>query len=267
VLRERNPFSGTTYATLTSVGNERTRVAAQAVLSGAALRVGFTLVPQMYRVALKFDPALSQIANNLRIVGALGHPVRHFEPQMFFSDSELADARATLANGGLREGQPVAVFVTQTSVTQRKSWRSERFRAAAEFLTKQYGAHILFVGTAAESAAVDALRGGLSFATTSVAGKTSLAQLAALMSLCSVGLTLDTGPLHLGRAVGLPMVIIAPAWSPPIEWLPLGNNRFRILKNADMASAPADYIIDEVSVDEVTTALADLLTRYPRRYS
>jgi ADP-heptose:LPS heptosyltransferase len=265
MLRQRNPFFGTTYATLTSVGNERTRVAAQAVLSGAALRVGFTLVPQMYRVALDFDPALSQIANNLRIIGALGHSVRHFEPQMFYSDSELAGARETLANGGLQQGQPVAVFVTQTSVTQRKSWRSERFRAAAEFLTRQYGAHILFVGTAAESAAIDALRGGLSFATTSVAGKTSLAQLAALMSLCSVGLTLDTGPLHVGRAVGLPMVIIAPAWSPPIEWLPLGNDRFRILKNADMTSAPADYIIDEVSVDEVTSALADLLTRYPRQ--
>jgi ADP-heptose:LPS heptosyltransferase len=263
VLRQRNPFSGTIYAALTSVGNERTRVAAQAVLSGAALRVGFTLVPQMYRVALEFDPALSQIANNLRIVEALGHSSRHFEPQMFYSDSEVAGARETLADGGLQQGQPVAVFVTQTSVTQRKSWRSERFRAAAEFLAKQYGAHILFVGTAAESAAIDALRGGLAFATTSVAGKTSLPQLAALMSLCSVGLTLDTGPLHVGRAVGLPMVIIAPAWSPPIEWLPLGNDRFRILKNADMASAPADYIIDEVSVDEVTTALTDLLTRYP----
>jgi hypothetical protein len=40
---------------------------------------------------------------------------------------------------------------------------------------------------------------------------------------------------------------------------------FRILKNADMPSAPADYIIDEVSVAEVTSALNELLTRYPRQ--
>ena len=263
VLRRQNPFSGTTYATLTSVGNERTRVTAQAVLSGASLRVGFTLVPQMYRIALEFDPALSQIANNLRIVEALGRPARHFEPQIFYSEADLAGARDTLAGSGVQPGQPVAVLVTQTSVTQRKGWRSERFRAAAEFLARQYGAHIVFVGTAAESAAIDALRGGLAFATTSVAGKTNLPQLAALMSLGSVGLSLDTGPMHVGRAVGLPMVILAPAWSPPIEWLPLGDDRFRILKNADMASAPADYIIDEVSVEEVKSALADLLTHYP----
>jgi ADP-heptose:LPS heptosyltransferase len=124
---------------------------------------------------------------------------------------------------------------------------------------------VLFVGTAAESAAIDELRGGLTFRTTNVAGKTTLRQLAAIMSLCNVGLTLDTGPMHIGRAVGLPMVIIAPAWSPPVEWLPLGNEMFRILKNADMPSAPADYIIDEVSVAEVTSALDELLTRYPRQ--
>jgi hypothetical protein len=57
------------------------------------------------------------------------------------------------------------------------------------------------------------------------------------------------------------MVIIAPAWSPPIEWLPVDNDRFRIFKNADMPSAPPDYIIDEVSVAEVTGALEELLSR------
>ena len=264
-LRQELPFRGTTYATLTSTGNERTLIAMQALLSGASVRVGFTVVPGMYRVPLAFDGALSQIANNLRIVETLGHSPIHSEPEIFYSETDLATAHETLALGGVEKGQPVAVFVTQTSVTQRKAWRAERFRAAAEFLREQYGAYVLFVGTAAESAAIDELRGGLTFRTTNVAGKTTLRQLAAIVSLCNVGLTLDTGPMHIGRAVGLPMVIIAPAWSPPVEWLPLGNEMFRILKNADMPSAPADYIIDEVSVAEVTSALDELLTRYPRQ--
>lgn len=265
-LRRENPFREAAYAAITSTGNERTLIAMQALLSGASIRVGFTVVPQLYRKPLFFDRDLSQIANNLRIVEALGHSPVHSEPEIFYSETELATARNTLALGGVETGRPLAVFVTQTSVTQRKGWRVERFRAAAESLRKRYGAHILFVGTASESAAIDELRSALTFPTTNVAGKTSLSQLAALMSCCNVGLTLDTGPMHLGRAVGLPMVIIAPAWSPPIEWLPLGNDRFRILKNADMASAPADYIIDEVSVDEVTAALDDLIVRYPRQH-
>jgi ADP-heptose:LPS heptosyltransferase len=87
--------------------------------------------------------------------------------------------------------------------------------------------------------------------------------MAALLSLCDVGLTLDTGTLHVGRTVGLPMAILAPAWSPPLEWLPLNNPRYRILKNADMVVCPPDYVIDEVSVDEVTGALRGLLQEFP----
>jgi len=261
-LRQQFPFRGATpFATLAPTGNERTRMIFQAVLGGASTRVGFTVKPELFRVPLTFDNTRSQIANNLRIVEALGHKAAHFEPRIFFSEQELAGARELLTACGVEPGQPIAVFVTQTSVTQRKSWRPERFRETAVFLKERYGAHILFVGTASESPAIDELRSVLSFATTNIAGKTNLPQLAALMSLCTIGVTLDTGPLHVGRAAGLPMVIIAPAWSPPIEWLPVDNDRFRIFKNADMPSATPDYIIDEVSVAEVTGALEELLSR------
>jgi ADP-heptose:LPS heptosyltransferase len=263
-LRLQKPFRGETFATLTSVGNERTVVGLQGLFSGTTLRVGFTLVPQLYRVALDIDPLRSLIDNNLRIIEALGHPSRHFEPQMFFSDADLSWARRTLSESSVQTGQMVAVFVTQTSVTQRKSWRRERFQAAANFLIEQYGAHILFVGTLAEAKAIDSLREGISHpaSTSSVAGKTTLPQLAALLSLCSIGLTLDTGTLHVARTVNLPMVIIAPAWSPVLEWLPLNNPRYRILKNADMATCPPNYIIDEVSIDEVKIELKNLIDAY-----
>jgi hypothetical protein len=61
------------------------------------------------------------------------------------------------------------------------------------------------------------------------------------------------------------MVIIAPAWSPAVEWLPLNNPRARILKNADLPTAPSDYIIDEVTVPEVEQNLNELLALYPPR--
>jgi ADP-heptose:LPS heptosyltransferase len=262
-LRQQLPFAGEKFATLTTMGNERTRIGLASLLSGATERVGFTEVPEIYREVFRFDPSRSLIDNNLRILEAFGHPFRHFEPQIFFGEPDLEWAKQTLAESGVRDGQMVAVFVTQTSVTQRKSWRAERFQAAARHMIERNGAHIVFVGTASESAATEALRAGLGNATTSVAGKTSLLQLSAMLSLCRVGLTLDTGTLHLGRAVGLPMAVIAPAWSPPTEWLPLGNPRYRILKNAEIATCPPDYVIDEVSVDEATAALDDLVAKYP----
>lgn len=263
-LLRQFPFRRERFVSIFPAGNERTRITLQALLGGASMRVGFAVQPALYRVPLQFDKTKSQIANNLRIVEALGHPAPHAEPKIFFSEQDENVALELLADSGINLSKPVVVFVTQTSVTQRKSWRPERFRAAASFLKERYDAQIVFVGTAAESEAIDELRSGMSFTTANLAGKTNLPQLTALMSLCTIGLTLDTGPLHIGRAAGLPMVVIAPAWSPPIEWLPVGNERFRIFKNADLPSAPPDYIIDEVSVDEVTTALADLMTHFGR---
>jgi ADP-heptose:LPS heptosyltransferase len=263
MLRRENPFREGDFVILTPVGNERTKIALQTLFAGAGARVGFTQVPALYRTGFAFDYTKSQIENNLSILPALGHPTRHFEPQMFFGAEDVDWADRKLVESGVQAGQVLAAFVTQTSVTQRKSWRKERFQAAAEFLIERYGAHIVFLGTASEAAAIDELREGIPHATSSFAGKTNLLQMAALLSLCDVGLTLDTGTMHVGRTVGLPMAIIAPAWSPPLEWLPLNNPRYRILKNAAMEDCPADYIIDEVSVDEVTGALRDLLAEFP----
>jgi len=262
-LRGNNPFRSGEFVVITPVGNDRTKIVLQSLFSGAGARVGFTQVPALYRAAFEFDYGKSQIENNLSILPALGHSTHHFEPEMFFGAEDVEWAERMLAERGVQAGQVVAAFVTQTSMTQRKSWRPERFQAAAEFLIQRYGAHIVFVGTASEAAAIDELRKRIPHATSSFAGKTNLLQMAALLSLCDVGLTLDTGTMHVGRTVGLPMAIVAPAWSPPLEWLPLNNPRYRILKNAELDVCPPDYVIDEVSIEEVTEALRALLEEFP----
>jgi ADP-heptose:LPS heptosyltransferase len=232
-------------------------------------------VPQLSSAPLVFDKRISQIGNNLRLVEALGHGSaligqlelnpELLEPQIFPSVADLDTAHTLLRQEGIDESRPIAVFITQTSGKQLKSWREDRFRAVAETLHQEQGMQIVFAGTASESPSIDALRKVFSFSTANVAGRTSLQELSALLSLADVALTLDTGPMHLARAVRLPMVVIAPAWSPAIEWLPLGNPRVRILKNADLDEAPEGYIIDEVSVIEVEQSLNELLTLYPPR--
>ena len=274
-LRQAKFFDRERYAVLLTTGNERSRIMLAAMLGCSPTRVGFTVVPELASASLHFDSQISQIANNLRIVEALGHgralleQLRRdsslIEPQVFPSAEDVSRAHALLHEHGIDERRPIAVFITQTSPTQRKSWRTERFRVVAEVLHRDYGMQIVFAGTAAEAAAIDSLREGLSFATANIAGRTGLLELSAVLGLSDIALSLDTGPMHLARAVRLPMVIIAPAWSPAVEWLPLGNPRARIIKNDDLPSAPEGYIIDEVSVGEVEERLRELLTLYPPR--
>ncbi len=274
-LRAAKVFEGETYAVLQTTGNGRTRVTLGAMMSGGHTRVGFNVYPELTSAAVAFDPQQSQIANNLRIVAALGHgaAMEHLlreepslaEPRVYPWGQDFGRVRQMLTDAGINEQEPIAVFVTQTSPTQRKGWRAERFRSAAEMLHREYGAQIVFCGTAAETARIETLRTGLRARNASLAGKTSLLEMAALFGIADIAVTLDTGPMHLARAMRLPMVIVAPAWSPPVEWLPVGNSRVRILKNLDLASAPEEYVIDEVSAEEVEAGLRDLLALYPPR--
>ena len=256
-LRMPGPF-----ATLTTVGNERSRVALACVLGGAGNRVGMTLVPELFRVPMAYDPAVSIIANNLHIVEALGHgKPPHVEPRIFPSADDLTHARGLLARFK-DPTRPNLVLVTQSSPGQRKNWRLERFVAAGRSLAERVGANIVLVGAPSERASVEAQAAEIGEHAMSFAGETTLHQLAALLSLCRVGISIETGTLHVARAVGLPTVIISPAWSPPIEWLPQGDTRYIAIKNLEGEEYP-EYMIDEVSVQEVEEAAERLWHAFP----
>ena len=259
-LRSANMFYGEPFAVLTSTGNERTPIALTAILSQASYRVGFTTRPDWFDDVYNFDPKQSQIDNNLRLLEPFGITRSGVEPLIAPDLAQKEEAKKLFEDAGLLPGRPVVPLVTQTSVTQRKSWRADRFRQVAQHLVAKYDAQLVFLGTSDEANAIEELRSSIDLPSTSFAGKSSIGTLAAILERCTLGVTLDTGPLHVARAVGLPMVVIAPAWSPPIEWLPVGNVDYRILKNATITSPPtADYIIDEVSVQEVVSAIDDLL--------
>ncbi len=261
-VRAAHLFGGEPYTTLFTIGNERTNVSLLSMLAGPSRRIGFAVHSGLLNCTLKFDPAISQIENNLRTLTAAGVPLAHGadrEPKIYPGAEPIG---VTLP---VRDGKLRIALATQTSVTQRKKWRNERWIAVITELRVRYGAEFVFIGTKAEAPAIDELRKRVPFETSSLAGRTTIRELAAALQQCDLGIMLDTGPLHVGRAVQLPIVVIAPGWSPEIEWLPVGNPRYRILKKSDFGSpVPGDYIIDEVSIEDVLQATEELLTTTAR---
>jgi ADP-heptose:LPS heptosyltransferase len=88
-------------------------------------------------------------------------------------------------------------------------------------------------------------------------------ELAALLAMSDAVVSLDTGTMHVGRAVGVPMVVIGPSWQRPIEWLPLGVPQVGILRGPDREGVPEGYQLDEVGAEEVIGALRELMAAYP----
>jgi len=87
-----------------------------------------------------------------------------------------------------------------------KLWTAERWAAVADALAARGDVRLLLTGGPGEEALVAAVRAGMHAPAPSLAGQTSLGQLAALLRQADLVLGVDSGPLHLAAAQGTPTV-------------------------------------------------------------
>jgi heptosyltransferase-2/heptosyltransferase-3 len=84
-----------------------------------------------------------------------------------------------------------------------KLWFAERWAAVADAL-QAAGARLVLTGGPDELALVGEVAGAMRSAVLTLAGQTSVGQLAALMRRAALVLGVDSGPLHLAAAQGVP---------------------------------------------------------------
>ncbi len=251
---------------LTATSDRRTRVALLAARVCRGWRGGFTAHASLYHHALRTDEELSQIGNNLRLAKLIGSPSVPSEPKMFYSEEDVAQARGLLAP--MRErSERILVAVTQGSGGQRTGWHDDRWVRVLAYAHEIHGYAVVLVGTGADALPIAALRNQTSGVASSLAGKTRIGELAALLAMSDLVVSLDTGSLHVGRAVGVPMIVLGPSWQKPVEWLPVGLPQVKILRGEDRAEVPEGYRLDEISAEAVMNALDEMTERFPARES
>lgn len=117
-------------------------------------------------------------------------------------------ALKTLLNAGVRpQGLRVAVGAG-ASYGSAKCWPPARFAKALNDFVSDTDADVILFGTAAEAAVSSAIAADLRRAPIDLTGKTSIADLPALLSQCHIFLGNDSGAMHVAAAVGLPVVAI-----------------------------------------------------------
>jgi ADP-heptose:LPS heptosyltransferase len=247
---------------LTGASDQRTRIALLGMFGSGGWRGGYTLKPALYRRPLEYDRSISLIGNNLRLAGIFGCKAESTEPRVFFSHENKETARALLREVN-PEGRPLVVMVTQNSGGQATGWHTERFVRVIRHAAEGLGCAVAYVGTSGDAAAIETIRQAAGGIGISVAGRTSVTELAGLLAMSDAMVTLDTGTMHVGRAVKTPMVVLGPSWQKPTEWLPLQVANVRILRGVDRDTVPENYRLDEISAESVIEALDDVLHTYP----
>jgi heptosyltransferase II len=184
------------------------------------------------------------------------------------------------ADGEFRDGRPLVILSPGRSEAWHFiRWPEENFVAVAEALHKRPGAHVLLMGGDAEVPIAERITAMLSarkIAVTNAAGKTSLMQSGALLKQADLLICNDSGPMHIGAAVGVPtLAVFGPANQS--RWAPYGPEHRVVRLDLDcspclfmgkLGKCPRIYLeCLRVPVDAVVRAAEEMLALAPARHA
>ena len=122
---------------------------------------------------------------------------------------EEKEAMATrLASLGIERGASIVAINPGATYGSAKRWYPDRFAAVADALSEEWGAAIVVVGSPAEAPLAGEIEAATRRGVLNLAGKTTVREMMALLSLSSFLVTNDSGPMHIGAALGVPLVAI-----------------------------------------------------------
>jgi ADP-heptose:LPS heptosyltransferase len=121
-------------------------------------------------------------------------------------DASIAHCEKLLAEAPFTNTGPL--ITVQAGASQgKRQWAPERFVKMISILVNKYNARVVLTGASKERPIIDPIVQGCNSPNViSVAGRTNVPQLSAMLKLSKVLVTGDTGPMHISVAVGTPVV-------------------------------------------------------------
>ncbi|HBA83214.1 MAG TPA: lipopolysaccharide heptosyltransferase II [Verrucomicrobia bacterium] len=157
-----------------------------------------------------------------------GSPLRDLEPRLTIPAELLKQTSARLSSLPL----PRIALIPGAARGPSKRWPAAHFAEVGRRLLQDKRAGILLLGSQSEHAVCAEIEKAMSAQSRvlNFAGRTSLPELAAALSLCDLAITNDSGGMHLAAAAGRPVVAVY-GITDPDKTGPLGP-RHIILQNS-----------------------------------
>lgn len=142
-----------------------------------------------------------ETTRNLDVLRHVGIPISVQTATFSVPDEDRKWASAFLAKYQIDRQDPL-VAIHPGSPIPLKRWLPERYAELADWLIAQKRAQVLFVGVENEIPIITKIQEFMRAKSISIAGKTTLTQLASILRTCNVFIGNDSGPMHLAAAVG-----------------------------------------------------------------
>jgi ADP-heptose:LPS heptosyltransferase len=214
-----------------------TRGAIIAGFSGAGTRIGrFAADGQLWRnrvfthLVTPPDEAFQYAAeHNLNILSPLLLNIRDSALQIAIPCQRKQAAIRLLSSEKIPMDRPLLAF-HPFSLWKYKEWRVNSCAELIDDVQLRYDVTIVITGSSEERGRADQVMARCRTKPFNLAGKTSIGELAAVLSACCGFIGVDTAALHLAAAVGVPTLgFFGP--SPAVCWAPRGSQHTVVSKN------------------------------------
>jgi heptosyltransferase-2 len=155
-------------------------------------------------------------------------------PSVYVGDEEICRVVEKL---GLSPGKPFFAMSPGAQYGPAKCWPAQNFIETAKAVRKESGGTWLILGGNKDAQACDRIAQALNVANPgaaiSLAGKTNLRELMALLKSSRLLLTNDSGSMHLAAALGTPLVAVFGSTSPELTGpVSTDQQRVKVLQGA-----------------------------------
>ncbi|UCD55402.1 MAG: lipopolysaccharide heptosyltransferase II [Candidatus Omnitrophota bacterium] len=163
------------------------------------------------------------------------------------------------------------VAVNPGASSASKRWPAKNFASVCDNLAKKYKARILIVSDNKNAEFAEALAKGMKYEPVNLAGRTTVGELAAMLSKCRLFISNDSGPVHIACAVGVPVISIFGRKNPglsPKRWGPTGEKSVVFHKDVGCEKCLAEACeagfkcLEAVTPEEVFKAAEKLLVPF-----
>ena len=193
-------------------------------LTGAPDRVGFDTEGRGFlltkRVAYRHDR--HEVQNFVDVLRADGVQVEDDHLAAWLSPEEERFAEEYLTARGVSPDAPL-MAIHPFAANQTRAWHEDNFVEIANRLQQLYGGRIILFGGGRDGKLADSMGKRISPEPVMAVGCTTLRQTMALLARCRLLICNDSGIMHLGASLGVPLVAIFGPQS-PVKFGPWGKN-------------------------------------------
>jgi len=168
---------------------------------------GFLLTRRIRPRAPSADTA-HQVEYYLALISGLGFDPLPPALALILKPEEVRWAEDCLLGWGAVPSKPLVAIHPGGHYGTAKRWPPDRFRALASQLQERKQAQIVIIGSPDEMPTAEAMAGSMKTAPMILTGRTTLRQLAAVLSRADLFIGNDSGPMHIANALRTPVVAL-----------------------------------------------------------